>query len=66
MEADILNKIYEDLEFLKREVTDIKEHMVDEDTVLTDDDRKALREYEKEEAAGELVPLGAVKQELGI
>lgn len=52
METDILNKIHDDLEFLKREVGWMKEHMTDADTILTADDIESLEEAERELKSG--------------
>lgn len=48
MGTDVLNKIYEDLEFLKKELVELKEHIADVDTVLTEDDIESLEEAEKD------------------
>ncbi|MEE9615043.1 MAG: hypothetical protein V3W31_08895 [Thermodesulfobacteriota bacterium] len=56
MERQInLGKISEDLEFLKKQVGEIKEHIVD--TVLTEDDLEALREAESDLRKGKTVEL---------
>ena len=47
MEAE-LKKISADLDFLKKKVTEIGKHIVDFDTVLTDDDLASLDEAEKD------------------
>lgn len=46
METQLLNKIHEDLEFVKKEIIEIKEHIVYADTVLTEDDMESLQEAE--------------------
>ncbi|MBI2971413.1 MAG: hypothetical protein HYY37_03290 [Candidatus Aenigmarchaeota archaeon] len=66
METEILNKIQEDLEFLKKEVVEIKEHMVDIDSIMTEDDYKALLNYEKEKSRGRLKSHEKLKKELGL
>jgi len=40
--------IQKDIEFLKREVAEIKENMVDADIILTDDDIESIKEAEKD------------------
>ncbi|MDH3976615.1 MAG: hypothetical protein OEV42_20320 [Deltaproteobacteria bacterium] len=40
--------------------------MIDEDTILTEEDYKALQECEKEEAEGKLIPLEQAKKKLGL
>ncbi len=66
METDILNKIHKDLEVVKKELGEIKEHMVDIDSILTEEDYKALQDYRKEKAEGKLVSHEALKKELGL
>ena len=66
METDLLNKIQKDLEFVKKEVIEIKEHMVDVDTILTEDDFKALQDYKKEKSEGKLTSHDDLKKELGL
>ena len=66
MEIEILNKIQKDLEFVKKEVIEIKEHMVDVDTILTEEERKLVDESIEEEGKGKLISLNEVKKKLGI
>ena len=66
METDILNKINKDLELVKKELSEIKEHMVDIDSIMTEDDYKALQEYRKEKAEGRLTSHEELKKELGL
>jgi hypothetical protein len=47
-----LETIHKDLEFLKKEVSEIKEHIVDVDVVLTEDDIESLKEAEKDFSDG--------------
>lgn len=42
METITLEMIHKDLEFLKKEISEIKEHMVDADTILTPEEEKEL------------------------
>ncbi len=37
-----------DIEFLKKEVSEIKEHIIDTDMILTDDDIDSINEAEKD------------------
>ena len=62
MEADILNRIYDDLEFLKKEVSEIREHMIDADTILTEEEKKLMDESIEEEKKGKLI---GIKEVLG-
>ena len=65
MESKRLKKIQKDLDFLKKEVAEIKEHMVDVDSILTEDDYKALLEYRREKAKGKLISHDELKREPG-
>ena len=47
-----LEKIHEDLEYVKKQITEIKEHMLDADTILTDDDVESLKEAERDLKGG--------------
>ena len=46
MEAAVLHRIYEDLEFLKKEIMELKEHMID--STLTRDEELLLQKARKE------------------
>ena len=52
IEAVTMDMVFDELKSLKKEVTFIKKHMVDVDTVLTDDDFESLNEAEKDLKAG--------------
>ncbi|MCK5289917.1 MAG: hypothetical protein KAJ56_03145 [Candidatus Aenigmarchaeota archaeon] len=56
---DELKAIREDLNF-------IKSHMVDIDSIMTEDDFIALKEYRKDKEAGRLVSHKDIKKELGL
>lgn len=56
---DELKAIREDLDF-------IKSHMVDIDSIMTEDDFIALNEYRKDKKAGRLVSHKDMKKELGL
>lgn len=56
---DELKAIREDLDF-------IKSHMVDIDSIMTEDDFIALKEYRKDKEAGRLVSHKDIKKELGL
>ena len=58
--------IYKDLEFVKRELMEIKGHMVDIDSIMTEDDYKALQEYNIEKSEGKLTSHEELKNELGL
>lgn len=48
MEAITLEKINDDLEFLKKKVAEIEGHIVDLDVILTEDDAESLREADND------------------
>lgn len=52
--------------FLKKEIGEIKEHMVDVDSILTEDDYKALLKHRREKGEGSLASHDKLKQELGL
>ena len=64
METATLEAIHNDLKFIKSEISEIKEHMVDIDSIMTEDDYKALEKYKKEKAKGELTSHEELKREL--
>lgn len=51
------NRILERLERIEREVIEIKEHMVDVDTILTEEERKLLDQSFIHEKEGKLISL---------
>ncbi len=59
-------QIVHELEFIKEELGYIKEHMVDVDTIMTEEDYEALLEYRKEKREGVLTSHEQLKHELGL
>ena len=57
--------ILEKLEEIKKEVKEIKEHMLDVDTLLDQEDMRAVEEAEKEFKEGKTISLEQLKKELG-
>ena len=57
METITLETIHKDLEFLKKEIIDIKERMVDVDVILTEEERRLLDESVIHEKEGKLISL---------
>lgn len=53
-------------EKIEKDLAEIKEHMVDIDSILTEDDYAALSEYRTEKAKGRLVMHEDLKKELGL
>jgi len=56
--------ILQKLEKIEKEVEGIKEHMVDADAVLTEEDFTALLDYRKEKRENKLVSHEILKKEL--
>ena len=61
-----LETIHNDLEFVKKEVVEIKQHMVDIDSIMTEEDYKALQSYKEEKSKGRLISHEKLKKELGL
>lgn len=49
---------------IEKEVETIKKHMVDVDSIITEEDYKALLEYRKEKESGRLFSHERIKKEL--
>ena len=58
--------ILQKLEKIEKEVSQIKEDMVDRDSIMTEEDYLALLEYRKEKAAGKLISHKQIKKEFGL
>ena len=58
-------QILEKLTKIEKEVEVIREHMVDADSIMTEDDYHALLAYRKEKESGALTPHAQMKKELG-
>ena len=61
METAVEQKILQKLEIIEKELEDIREHMVDVDTILTEEEKRLLDDSIKHEKEGALVSLEAVK-----
>ncbi|MBI2583410.1 MAG: hypothetical protein HYW25_01970 [Candidatus Aenigmarchaeota archaeon] len=59
-------QILEKLEKIEREVKEIREHMVDIDSIMTEDDYEALLQYRKEKEEGKLISHEQLKKESGL
>lgn len=58
----IEKKLFEELNFIKKQLGEIKEHMVDIDSLLTAEEKEmVLRSFENE-AKGTLVPLSRLEE----
>ncbi len=66
METVTLDMIHRDLEFVKRELMEIKARIEDRDRIITEDDYNALQEYNTEKSEGRLTSHEDLKKELGL
>ena len=55
-EVNLEARIFRDLEFIKAELINIKEHMVDADTILSEEERVLVKESFEHEKEGKLLP----------
>ena len=60
------NQIINELKAIRNDLDFIKGHMVDIDSIMTEDDYLALKKYRKEKTANELVSHDDLKRELGL
>ena len=65
-EAIDASNLMNEIRAIRNDLDFIKEHMVDIDSIMTEDDYLALEEYRKEKNAGELVSHENLKKELGL
>ncbi|MCX9014091.1 MAG: hypothetical protein OIN89_04730 [Candidatus Methanoperedens sp.] len=65
-EAIDSNEIRYELRAIREDLDFIKSHMVDVDSILTEEDYISLQEYRKEKESGTLTSHEALKKELGI
>ncbi len=59
-------QVVEKIEKIEKEIAEIKKNMVDADSIMTEEDYKALLDYRKEKSQGKLVSHEKVKKELGL
>lgn len=55
-------KIFEELNFIKKQLAEIKEHMVDIDMLLTAEEKELVFRSFENEARGRLVPLKKIEK----
>lgn len=55
-------KIFEELNFIKKQLAEIKEHMVDIDALLTAEEKELVFRSFENEARGKLVPLKKLEE----
>lgn len=65
-ETTNVNQIANELGAIRNDLNFIKGHMVDIDSIMTEDDYLALKKYRKEKIANELVSPEDLKKELGL
>ncbi len=65
-EATDSKEILHELKAIREDLDYIKGHMVDIDSILTEEDYLSLQEYRKEKASGVLISHEDLKNELGI
>lgn len=62
LNQDILKK----LERIEKDVVSIREHMVDIDSIMTEEDYESLLAYRKEKASAKLISHEIIKKDLGL
>jgi hypothetical protein len=65
-EAIIVNKIMNELKAIRKDLEFLKNHMVDIDCIMTEDDYIALKEYRGERDSSELVSHEDLKISMGL
>ncbi len=58
--------VAEELKEIRKDLDFIKEHMVDIDSIMTEDDYEALQNYRKEKKEGKLISHEQLVKELGM
>ena len=58
----IEKKLFEELNFIKKQLGEIKEHMVDIDSLLTEEEKELVLKSFENEARGKLIPLNRVEE----
>lgn len=59
-----MNNLMNELKKLRIDINIIKENLIDEDTFLDEEDKKAIKDYEKEKKEGLLISFEQLKKEL--
>ena len=65
-ETITIKKIYDELKDIKREVTFIKKHMFDPDTIMTTEEARRFEQSMNELKEGKTTSLSELKKELGL
>ena len=65
-EVDLSSRIFDELTFIKAELNEIKEHMVDVDTIISEEERRLVHGSLIHEKEGKLISLTDFKKQLGL
>jgi len=65
-EAILGNQIMNELKAIRKDLEFLKDHMVDIDCIMTEDDYLALNEYRKEKDSDDLVSHEDLRKSLGL
>jgi hypothetical protein len=65
-EAIFGNQIMNELKAIRKDLEILKDHMVDIDCIMTEDDYLALNEYRTEKDSDDLVSHGDLRKSLGL
>lgn len=63
--AEAVQRLESEIEAIKKDLAYLKKHMVDIDSIMTEEDYESLVEYRKEKKAGKLTSHEQLKKELG-
>lgn len=55
-------RLFEELNYLKKQLGEIKEHMVDIDSLLTEEEKELVFKSFENEAKGKFIPLSRLKE----
>ena len=65
-EIDLSSRIFDELIFIKSELNKIKEHMVDVDSIISEEERQLVHESLIHEKEGKLISLTDFKKQQGL
>ena len=65
-ETATIQKVYDEIKSLRKELVFIKEHMVDQDLIMDVDEERRFKQAVKELKEGKTKNLAQIKKELGI
>ncbi len=65
-EVAIPRELAGELKAIRQDLDYIKKHMVDSDSIMTENDYIALKEYKNEKKTGKLISQEQLKKELGL